>query len=62
MEQVAVEMVELTQEVPEAKKEMPSLNITIRQQDGKIQELHGMLKDLVETKHDEGSRKESVAA
>ena len=61
MEQVAVEMTELAQGMPDIKKEMISLKFMIRQQDIKLEEMRGMLNELLKAKQDEGIKLENMA-
>jgi len=58
MEQVAVEMAEIAQGVPDMKKELDSLQFLTWKQDIKIEEIRGMLKVLIKAKREEKSKQE----
>jgi len=46
MEQVAVEMTEIAQGLPNMEKEMNNLQLMIRKQDNRMEEIRGMLKEI----------------
>jgi len=53
MEQVAMEMVELAQGIPNLKKEMNNLQITLLMQDSKLDEIQQQLKKLTPKANEE---------
>lgn len=58
MEQVAVEMTEIAQGLSDMKKEMTNLQLMIRKQDNKIEEICGMLMELTKAKRKEKIKQE----
>jgi len=52
LEQVAGEMVELAQGMPNMKKEMKNLQITMIMQDSKLDEIQQQLKQLIPVKRE----------
>ena len=60
MEQVAMEMAELAQGIPNLKKEINNLQITIMMQDGKLDEIQQQLKKLTPAKRDATKNHEIV--
>lgn len=47
MEQVAIEMAEMAQGIPNLKREMKNLQITLLMQDNKLEEIQQLLKKIV---------------
>ena len=60
MEQVAAKMVEMTQDLMAARKEMANVELIIRQQNEQIKEIHEMLKELVKAKDNNKTKKGST--
>lgn len=58
MEQVVVEMTEIAQGLPDMKKEMTNLQLMIWKQDSRMEEIHGMLKELTKAKREEEIKQE----
>lgn len=58
MEQVDVEMAEIAHGMPAMTKEMNNLQLMMRNQDNKIEEVRALLKDLAMAKQEEGGKQE----
>ena len=60
MEQVAMEMVELAQGIPNMKKEMQNIQVTLIMQDNKLEEIKQLIRETNSGIKEEGDRREAM--
>lgn len=61
MEQVAMEMAELAQGIPNMKKEMQNIQVTLIMQDNKLEEIKQLIRETNSGMKEEGDQREAMA-